>query len=80
MPEKDPSYSLPETFNISKERFDRAFPYWTNYRALGGKHLPYRGGFLEQPDMLMDDILEIDSVFEKMVQQIFKQWRDQDKQ
>jgi hypothetical protein len=28
---------------------------------------------------LMDDILEIDAIFEKMVQQLFRQWREQDK-
>lgn len=79
MPEKDPSYALPEFFNISLERFHRAFPHWQKYRALGGKHLPYQGGFLQQPEGLLEDVLEIDSIFERMLQQLFKQWREQDK-
>lgn len=80
LPEKNPSHSLPEIFNISKADFDKAFPHWAEYRALNGKHLPYQGGFLDQPDQLMNNILEIDSIFEKMVQQLFSQWRSQDKQ
>lgn len=56
-----------------------AFPHWTKYRALGGKHLPYGGGFLEQPEHLMDVIMEIDSIFEKMVQQVLNQWREEDR-
>jgi len=78
LPEKNPTHSLPEMFGISIERFSKALPDWLKYRALGGKHLPYRGGFLQQPNGVMDDILEIDGIFEKMVQQLFNQWRIQD--
>jgi hypothetical protein len=37
---------------------------WVRWRALERKHLPYSGGFLEQPESIMADLLQLDSLYE----------------
>jgi len=36
---------------------------WRIYRALGRRHLPYAGGFLDQPADIMNDIILLDGLF-----------------
>lgn len=40
--------------------FGVSFPAWKLYRALGKRHLPFAGGFAEQPAWLMEDIATLE--------------------
>jgi hypothetical protein len=43
---------------------------WLTYRALDKKHLPYAGGFKDQPHLCMQVIMLLDGLFEKILSQI----------
>ena len=43
-----------------------SFDIWLRWRVLEKKHLPYTGGFADQPEALMQDIILLDSVFDQL--------------
>ncbi len=61
---EEPAAGLPD--EISFHDLEIAYPVWLRWRALGKTHLPYGGGFLEQPEWLMDDLLTLDALYEQI--------------
>jgi hypothetical protein len=43
---------------------DIIWDVWVRWRALERKHLPFTGGFLEQPEDMMADLLQLDSLYD----------------
>jgi len=52
----------PVVQTFSKDAWD----IWVTWRGLDRKHLPYAGGFLDQPDDLITDLMTYDSIFDKI--------------
>jgi hypothetical protein len=53
------------------ERFNYIYPEWLKYHATG--ILPRGGGLRDQPSELMDDLLFLDSLFDKILGQVKRQ-------
>jgi len=45
--------------SVTEENYE----IWRIWRALGRRHLPYAGGFLDQPADTMDSIILLDGLF-----------------
>lgn len=71
MPKAKPDNFIPESLEMSLEDFNEIYPQWIMYRATG--FLPVAGGLRDQPQRVMDGLLYIDSVFEKMCNQVQEQ-------
>jgi len=41
-----------------------AYEIWLRWRVLDRKFLPYPGGFLDQPESIMQDLILLDSVYD----------------
>lgn len=62
---------IPSILDMRLDEFHESYPDWLKYRITGS--LPVGGGFREQPEHLMDNILYIDSIYEKVCNQINEQ-------
>jgi hypothetical protein len=47
----------PDTLELNNPEL--SWQIWTRMEATGGKHLPYPGALLDQPDWLMQDLFVI---------------------
>jgi hypothetical protein len=45
---------------------ERSWKVWTWMEATGGRHLPYPGGLMDQPESLMDDLFTISAEAQRM--------------
>jgi len=65
------SNMLPDTMELTVEEFKDIYPTWLQWRATDRRFLPteLRG----QPQFLLDGLLYIDGIFEKIVSQIIDQ-------
>lgn len=52
---------------MTEEVFERVYPVWLQWVATDRKFLPT--DLRRQPQVIMDGILQLDSIFEKMVAQ-----------
>lgn len=59
--------SIPLDLSISLPRFEEIYPLWARWRALDKQFLPTE--IQKQPEHLLDDIIYLDMLLEKMVRQ-----------
>jgi hypothetical protein len=43
-----------------------AYEIWLRWRVLDRKFLPYPGGFIDQPEDIMQDLILLDSLFDTL--------------
>lgn len=70
-PRIKPDTFIPPVLEISLEEFYEIYPEWLKYRITGV--LPVSGGIRDQPERVMDGLLYIDSIFEKICNQVQEQ-------
>jgi hypothetical protein len=75
LPSDESALFIPDILNISLEEFNRIFPDWVKWRATDRRFLPYAGGLRDQPTRVMDGLLYLDSIFQKMLNQYFEQMK-----
>lgn len=71
----DPDFYLPDELEISYDEFEDCYGTWVKWRATGQRFLPT--DLRRQPEPLMSNILYLDSIFEKMVNQVMEQYKEQ---
>lgn len=71
VPKSEVDNSLPLVMDIGIEEFRDIYPTWLQWRATERRFLPteLRG----QPQSLLDGLLYIDAIFEKLVAQMVEQ-------
>jgi hypothetical protein len=74
-PKVDEDNSLPLELEISLDEFRAVLPDWIMWVSTGRKFLPRKGGLRDQPEHVMNVILYIDMLFEKIVAQVLEQIR-----
>jgi hypothetical protein len=67
LPRDEPDTFIPEVLDITIEDFEEVYPLWVLWQATGKRFLPNQ--LLEQPQVLTDQLLYVDSIFQKMVAQ-----------
>jgi len=73
-PSKDGDTFIPPLLEISEDDFLDVYPTWVQWRATGRRFLPTE--LRKQPSGVLDQLLYIDSIFDKIVEQVLK--RDTD--
>jgi hypothetical protein len=67
LPSEEPDTYIPEILDITLEEFEIVYPVWILWRATDMKFLPSQ--LIREPQELTDNILYLDNIFEKMVNQ-----------
>lgn len=65
---------LPDTISITEEELEEYWDLWTNWVATERKFLP--SVLVEEPERPLSVILELDGIYEKIVEQIRSQKQD----
>jgi len=68
-------FSLPDVLEISLDEFEDTYDTWVMWRATERRFLPT--ALRRQPEPLMSNILYLDSIFEKMVNQVMERYKEQ---
>lgn len=69
-PKGKPDTSLPEVLDISLKEFTAIYPTWIQWQATGKRFLPT--DLRKQPQALLDGILYLDALMEKIVGQMME--------
>ena len=73
-PPRKPDTSLPSVLNITLAEFEAVYPTWIQWVATGRKFLPTE--LRKQPQYLLDTLLYLDAIMEKIVNQMMEQMRE----
>jgi len=72
----DDEGDLPDYVELTQGEVEDFWPVWTVWRGTERQQLPMPGGLLDQPTSLMNTLLILDGLFEKVSMQVAKQRKD----
>ena len=71
---RHPDFSIPDELSIDLDEFHDAYHVWVLWRATGRRFLPTE--LRKQPEPLISTIIYLDSIFDRMADQVMEQYRE----